>query len=264
MIPEIAPDVFCLGPHGRTQTNIYFVRSGASWTLIDTGWAGDEPRILEAVAKLFGPESRPAAILLTHDHPDHGGAAKALAQRWEGPVWMHPAELPIAMGDFSAMERFAGPLDRWLILPIMRAIGRTRREAAIARSSLAEAARALDPSAAVPGLPDWECVPTPGHTPGHISLFRRSDRVLISGDALVTLRVNSPSGFLLGSGGLSAPPRYTSWDWNCARASIDALARLEPNTIGGGHGKPLAGPDTAAALSTFAERLPGRPKAALR
>jgi glyoxylase-like metal-dependent hydrolase (beta-lactamase superfamily II) len=264
MIAEIAPDVLCLGPHGRTQTNIYFVRSGSSWALVDTGWAGDEPRILEAAAERFGPAFRPAAILLTHDHPDHGGAAKGLARRWECPVWMHPLEMPIALGDFAAMERFAGPLDRWVILPIMRAIGRNRREAAIARSSLVGTAGAFDPSGAVPGLPDWECVPTPGHTPGHISLFRRHDRVLISGDALVTLRVNSPSGFLLGSAGLSAPPRYTSWDWKGALASIEALARLEPNTIAGGHGRPLSGPDTAGSLSAFAERLVGRPNGAAR
>jgi len=35
---EIAPDVFCLGPWGRTQTDVYFVRSGSSWVLIDAGW----------------------------------------------------------------------------------------------------------------------------------------------------------------------------------------------------------------------------------
>jgi len=38
---EIAPDVYCLGPRGRTQTDVYFVRSGSSWALIDTGWAKD-------------------------------------------------------------------------------------------------------------------------------------------------------------------------------------------------------------------------------
>jgi hypothetical protein len=38
---EIAPDVFCLGPWGRTQTTVYFVRSGTSWVLIDAGWAND-------------------------------------------------------------------------------------------------------------------------------------------------------------------------------------------------------------------------------
>jgi glyoxylase-like metal-dependent hydrolase (beta-lactamase superfamily II) len=51
---EIAPDVFCLGPGGRTQTNVYFVRSDSSWALIDAGWANDAPRIKRAAGSLFG------------------------------------------------------------------------------------------------------------------------------------------------------------------------------------------------------------------
>ncbi len=42
---EIAPDVYCLGPQGCTQTDVYFVRSGSSWALVDIGWAKDGPSI---------------------------------------------------------------------------------------------------------------------------------------------------------------------------------------------------------------------------
>jgi len=56
-----------------------------------------------------------------------------------------------------------------------------------------------------PGWPVWECIPTPGHTPGHVSYFRAGDRVLISGDAVVTLKVNSWAGLLLQRPGLSGP-----------------------------------------------------------
>jgi hypothetical protein len=45
---EIAPEVYCLGPWGRTQTNVYFVCSGSSWVLIDAGWASDGPQLLAA------------------------------------------------------------------------------------------------------------------------------------------------------------------------------------------------------------------------
>jgi len=48
---EIAPDVYCLGPHGRTQTNVYFIRSGSLWALIDAGWAKDGPHIKKAAVK---------------------------------------------------------------------------------------------------------------------------------------------------------------------------------------------------------------------
>lgn len=249
---EIAPDVFCLGPHGRTQTNVYFVRSGSGWVLIDAGWSSDRRRIERAAAALFGSGSPAGAILLTHCHPDHSGAALGLARGWGCRVWMHPAEVPIACGDFAAMSACAGPLDHWVVLPAMRAMGRQRRTAVLAAGSLEEVAATFEPDDTVPGLPGWRVLPTPGHTSGHVSFFRPRDRVLISGDALVTLRVNELSGLLLQRPGLSGPPWYTSWDRTIAAASIERLAALAPSVLAGGHGWPLTGPGIPAAVSRFA------------
>jgi hypothetical protein len=64
--------------------------------------------------------------------------------------------------------------------------------------------------------------------------------------------VNAAAGFLLGSQGLSAPPWYTTWDRDAARSSIRAIAVLEPAVLAGGHGHPLTGPGTAAAVSELA------------
>jgi glyoxylase-like metal-dependent hydrolase (beta-lactamase superfamily II) len=150
------------------------------------------------------------------------------------------------------MVATAMPLDRWVVLPLMRALGRRRREAVFARSSLGEIACSFEPDAGVPGLPGWECIPTPGHTPGHVSYFRPRNRVLITGDALVTLKINSLTGLLLQRPGLSGPPRYTTWSRRAARESVDRLARLKPTVLAGGHGKPASGTETAAALSAFA------------
>lgn len=126
---RLPPDVYCLGPAGRTETNVYFVRSGESWVLIDAGWARDAPRLEHAAQSLFGTHLKPAGILLTHCHPDHSGSALHLVRAWECAVHLHANELPIATGDFGAMQVWAGPLDRWVILPTMRAIGSRRRTA---------------------------------------------------------------------------------------------------------------------------------------
>jgi glyoxylase-like metal-dependent hydrolase (beta-lactamase superfamily II) len=249
---EIALDVFCLGPWGSTQTDVYFVRAGSSWVLIDAGWASDLTRIQRAAGSLFGADSRPAAILLTHCHPDHAGSARPLARAWGCAVYMHPDELPLATADFAAMMASAGPLDRYLILPLMRVMGRRRREAVLARSSLGDVACTFEPGAGVPGLSGWECVPTPGHTPGHVSYFRSSDRVLITGDAVVTLKVNTWAGLLLQRSGLSGPPWYTTWSPRAARESIRRLARLDPAVLAGGHGRPMTGVGTAEALRAYA------------
>lgn len=250
---EIAPGVYCLRLPGMTQTNVYFVGSGGAWTLIDTGWAKDAASIEAAAASLFEADAPPVSIVLTHVHPDHAGSARRLARTWGCPVYVHPEELPIAEGDVAAMTASAGPLDRWLVLPLLRVMGQRRREAIIARSSLGGVARAFDPRTGIPGLPDWACIPTPGHTPGHVSFFRSTDRVLITGDAVVTLQLNAVMGLLLGRQGLSGPPRYTSWDWPAARASVATLATLEPDVLAGGHGTPLRGLGVAAALRAFAD-----------
>lgn len=247
--------MLCLGLPGRTQTNVFFVEGPSSWVLIDAGWARDAARIREAAEALAGAGGRVAEILLTHAHPDHSGGALALARAWDCPVWMHPAELPIACGDFAAMAAAAGPLDRWVILPAMRAMGRRRREAVLTRSSMGALARAFDPGDGAPGLPGWACIPTPGHTPGHVAYFRPTDRVLIAGDAVVTLRVNALGGIVLGRPGLSGPPWCTTWDAEKARASIRAASRLDPAVLAGGHGPPMTGPGTADALRAFAARL---------
>jgi glyoxylase-like metal-dependent hydrolase (beta-lactamase superfamily II) len=249
---EIAPDVFCLGPSGRTQTNVYLVRSGSSWVLVDAGWAKDASRIGRAAQSLFGVDSRPAAILLTHVHPDHAGSALELARVWGCPVYVHPDELPIARGEFAAMVASAGPLDRWVVLPLLRVMGVRRRAAVLERSSLGAVARAFEPGSAVPGLPGWQCIATPGHTPGHVSFFRPGDRVLISGDALVTVEINTLIGLLTRRAGVSGPPWYTTFSRAAARESIGTLARLEPTVLAGGHGDPMTGTQTASALAVLA------------
>jgi Metallo-beta-lactamase superfamily len=85
---ELAPVVFCLGPAGRTQTNVYFVRSGSSWVLIDAGWPNDASRIEKAAESLFGADSRPAAILLTHRR--RSSLSGRYGSRWPRTCWISP------------------------------------------------------------------------------------------------------------------------------------------------------------------------------
>jgi glyoxylase-like metal-dependent hydrolase (beta-lactamase superfamily II) len=247
--------VFNLGPWGRTQTNAYLVSDGTSWFLVDAGWGSDGPRIRAAALALLGSDTIPAAILLTHAHPDHAGAARELAEAWRCPVYVHPAELPLATGDFAAMASHAGPLDHWLILPVMRLIGRRRREAALSRSSLDGVVRPLGPGGVIRGMEGWAWVHTPGHTPGHVAYVRPRDRVVLAGDAILTLEVNEWAGILRQRQGLSGPPWYTTWDRRAASASIRAIAEIEPSVLATGHGLPLIGPATAAAVHAFAARV---------
>jgi glyoxylase-like metal-dependent hydrolase (beta-lactamase superfamily II) len=261
---EIAPDVYCLeAGKGISRANVYFVRSGSSWVLIDAGLANCGGIIRKTAESLFGANTRPASILLTHDHPDHAGSAVELARMWDCPVYVHPDELPLtAFTDLSEIEPYANPLDRWIILPILRMMPRERVAATLSSSSIKEVVRALDPRTAVPNLPDWVCIPTPGHTPGHVAFFRTSDQVLIAGDAVVSVELNSLWGFLfwglrLNTQRVSGPPWYSTWDWKMAKESVALLAQREPRVLATGHGVPMSGSEIARELSAFANHFSG-------
>ncbi len=74
--------------NGPFQANCYMLQGADGGGLvIDPG--EDAPRLI-AAARAFLP--RPQAILLTHGHLDHVGAAKEMAQALEIPVYMNSAD----------------------------------------------------------------------------------------------------------------------------------------------------------------------------
>jgi NADPH:quinone reductase-like Zn-dependent oxidoreductase/glyoxylase-like metal-dependent hydrolase (beta-lactamase superfamily II) len=243
----VAHGVFQL-PTGRKRmaSHVYLVRSGQGWVLVDAGWPTAEQSVAAAAESLFGSGTRPAAIVLTHIHPDHAGSAPALARRWGVPVYVHPAELPQAAG--KLLDEYASPLDRWVLRPLLKVLP----EGSMPAADMTDLVRPFDPATGVPGLPDWTCVETPGHTPGHIALFRESDGVLLTGDAVLTTDLNSLSGLVSGATKVSGPPWMATWDWPMAMASVAVLAGLRPRVLAGGHGRAITGPSAARQLEEYA------------
>ena len=102
-------------------------------------------------------------------------------------------------------------------------------------------------------LPGWELLHTPGHTPGHVSLYRPEDRTLLVGDAFCTTK---PESFfeaaLAQHAELHGPPSYFTSDWAQARQSVQKLAGIDAATVAPGHGKPLSGADLPNELRKLA------------
>jgi glyoxylase-like metal-dependent hydrolase (beta-lactamase superfamily II) len=263
---QIADEVWRLPVYGA---NVYFVGSQSGWVLVDAAWAWGQcaRTIRRAAESLFGANARATAILLTHLHPDHDGAALELAAVWGCPVYLHADELPlaraVATGDLAGIECYGNGLDRRVLVPIMRILRSRRRPPAPARTSLADLARVLEPTA-MPDLPDWTWVPTPGHAPGHVAFFRSRDRVLLSGDAVLTVDATSIGGCLawaLGRrpGHAWEAPRYTNWNQDATDTSLGVLAALEPRVLASGHGAPLLGDAATRELRALvARQSPGR------
>jgi glyoxylase-like metal-dependent hydrolase (beta-lactamase superfamily II) len=169
------------------------------------------------------------------------------------PVYVHPDEMVLAPGGY--LPEYGNPLERWVVAPLLALMLRRAVEASRSRSSLEGTARAFDPAAGVPGLPDWQAVPTPGHTPGHVAFFRARDRVLITGDAVLTVNVDSVRDLLAGKHQAAGPPRISTWNWPAAKQSVTALAGLNPDVLACGHGWPMTGPAAAASLASRSDQL---------
>jgi glyoxylase-like metal-dependent hydrolase (beta-lactamase superfamily II) len=218
-----------------------------SWVLIDAGVPGSAPWILGAAEERFGPWAQPAAIILTHGHFDHVGALDALLQKWDVPVYAHRLELPYLTGQSSYP-----PPDPTVGGGAMAAMSRFYPRGPY---NFAGRIRPLPVDGSVPAMPGWRWIHTPGHSPGHISLFRDSDRTLIAGDAFVTTKQESALAALTYRPEIHGPPTYFTPDWDAARRSVEELAALQPLRVATGHGPPMEGTAMLQALQRLAREF---------
>jgi glyoxylase-like metal-dependent hydrolase (beta-lactamase superfamily II) len=218
----------------------------APWVLIDAGVMGSAEIIASTGESRFGSHP-PAAIILTHGHFDHVGALRQLAERWCVNIYAHELEHPYLNGSQSYP-----PPDPTVGGGLMAAMSRLYPRGPI---DVREWLHVLPADGRVPGMPGWKWVHTPGHTPGHVSLWRESDRTIIAGDAFITTKQESAFAVMLQKAELHGPPMYYTSDWENARKSVVQLAALEPEFVITGHGLPLWGEEMRHSLHELAERF---------
>jgi len=240
MLNEIAPDVWYLP---IIMANVYFIgRRGGPWLLIDAGLPAGGLRIRTAAEFTFG--CKPEAIVLTHGHFDHVGALPDLADRWGVSIYAHRLEAPFLTGrsDYPDPDPTVGGF-------MAQGMSRLFPHHSY---NFGDRVRLLPEDGSLPYMPEWRWIGTPGHTSGHVSLFRESDRTLIAGDAFITVNQENPAKLLSQVREIRNPPAYLTQDWDQARDSVIRLAGLRPRVVAAGHGLPMAGPDIADTLASFA------------
>jgi len=225
------------------------------WVLIDAGLPGSADKIKQQAEALFGANTPPAAILLTHGHFDHAGGLQGLLDAWpEVPVYAHPLELPYLTGLSSYPPpdpTVGGGMMAYLSFMYPKT-----------PYNFGERVQALPADGSVPGLPGWRWVHTPGHAFGHVSFFREHDKVLVAGDAFTTVFAESGLGTLTQKQEVHGPPAYFTPDWDAARASVELLSRMEPEVAATGHGIAMHGETLRRQLADLAARFDAtaRPK----
>lgn len=215
------------------------------WVLIDTGIPGSGPAIERVAEARFGAGARPAAIVLTHGHFDHVGSVKALADAWDAPVHAHPLEHGYLDGNTAYPP--ADPSIRDGLMSLLSPL--------FPRGPIDLGARLqpLPADGTLPGMAGWTWIHTPGHTPGHVSLWHEDSRTLIAGDAVITTAQEAAYEVARQVPEIHGPPRYFTPDWDAAERSAQEISGLRPKTLVSGHGPALAGPAMREGLDRLAE-----------
>jgi glyoxylase-like metal-dependent hydrolase (beta-lactamase superfamily II) len=200
-VRQVADGVWHLSGFPANGVNVYVLGD----VLIDSGLRIDKGRILRQVRQMGI-----TAHALTHAHIDHYGSSHAVCEALGVPLWCGADDVEAV----EAGKMVGGPGNR--MLP------------AAHRHPVARALREGDEVAG------FQVLDTPGHSPGHVSYWRGSDRVLVCGDVMwgfnpITL-----------SGGLREPFPLASPDPALNRRSARRLAELEPALVCFGHGPVLS------------------------
>ena len=199
----LAPDVRRLRAFPPAAVNAYLVGD----VLVDARTSGSRRAILRQLA---GEPVR--AHVVTHAHPDHFGASHGVCEALAIPLW-------------------AGEADAEAIETARPRLPPGRRASVLLRAPLPPphpVARHLHEGDELAA--GFVVLETPGHTPGHLSLWRESDRTLIGGDVFFNLPRLGP------------PPALLTLDAERNRDSMLRLAELQPALALFGHGPPVRDP----------------------
>jgi glyoxylase-like metal-dependent hydrolase (beta-lactamase superfamily II) len=217
---QIAEGVYVLpiprGPQGAggflNLTLILDMQNGD--TLVDAGLPGQAEAIGAALVEAGIGVRGLRRIIFTHQDLDHVGSGAALVRQSGARVLAHSADAPHIDGSLRLLKPSPEMLEQ--------------------RPQMREVLERLEPVGVDEHLEDGECLDiaggirvifTPGHTPGHLSLYLERSKVLIAGDALRAER-----------GSLNGPNPSMTLEMGTALQSIRRLADLEIDIIVCYHG----------------------------
>lgn len=184
--------------------------------LVDVGMPGQLDAIRAAVDKAGVPFNRIDAVILTHQDIDHIGSIQHVLKALGKPVdvYAHAEDKPYIEGQKEPIKMNRERVDQ--MLKGMPEDVRAQAEAIFLNPPTAKVTKTVSDGEVIPLVGGIEVIFTPGHTPGHISLYHQATKTLITGDATV-----SQDGKILGPNEQATPDmdeavksqkKFTSFD----------------------------------------------------
>ncbi len=216
---QVADGVFQIALAPRSAVNAWLVGD----VLVDAGAKLHGKKVVGAVAGRTVAEHA-----ITHAHPDHVGGSAHVLRELGVPFAAPVGDAPAAREGRAVVKQ-------------------GRMHALTSRTNgfpPVEVDRELREGDEVAG---FRVIDVPGHSPGHVALFRDSDRVLIGGDVFFNISMATMRY------GLREPLGVPTVDPERNRQSMRTLAELEPSVACFGHGPPVT--DAAPKLRAFVATL---------
>jgi glyoxylase-like metal-dependent hydrolase (beta-lactamase superfamily II) len=221
----------------------YIVREGpGNLTLVDTCFAAETGKLVDQINSEGFDIKDVKRLILTHTHIDHVQAANEVKKLTGARVYAHWSEAGFLKND----PQYHGPPRHQTIEAIADRLGITMKAISQKFGSLARGPILVDQIVQDGDLVGkLRVIHTPGHTPGHISLYSQEDRALIGGDFLF----NS----VLGADGLFVPSAEVSIDPKIGAISARRVSELKFDKLLLAHQNgPLLDGDAPAAVERAA------------
>lgn len=196
------------------MVNIYFIVEGNDISLIDAGMKQGAKKVIAAVTNIGYKPITIKNIFITHSDPDHYGGANIIRELTGAKLQASKIEADAMVSGTSSRE--IAPKGIWKVVYTL--VG------SFMKSEPTPIDTIINNNFEIPILGGMKVLHTPGHTPGHISLFLPNERILFAGDSINSL-----------NGKPAANTTATSSDPVRAIESFDLQMALKPLVICAGH-----------------------------
>lgn len=173
--------------------------------LVDAGVPGQLDQIRSEMEKAGVPFSRLNRVIITHQDIDHVGALPEILEAADQDIEViaHEVDKPYIQGDKQPIKM--NPERVKQMAASFPEEERKKIEAMFSNPPTAKVDTTVADGEELPYCGGITVVFTPGHTPGHISLYLNESKTLVTGDAIV-----SDNGKLIGLNEQATPDMETA------------------------------------------------------